>query len=120
MTSLMTKLEGRSGFTITELLLSVIIIAVGVVGFATAVGLIATELRIGKRDTEVALLMADQAEQIKAQPYDSVSSGSRVVGEYALDWLVQGANPKTVILEATFPGYGGSQLADTIVFYIEK
>ncbi len=116
----MSKLEGRSGFTLIELLLSVIIIAVGVVGFGTAVGLMATELRIGKRDTEVAVLLADQAEQIKSLPYDSVTSGSRVVGEYTLDWVVQGANPKTVVVEATFSGYSGSQLADTIVLYIEK
>lgn len=116
----MSRLEGRSGFTITELLLSIIIIAVGVVGFASAVGLMATELRIGKRDTEVAALLADQAEQIKSLPYDAVAEGSRDVGEYLLEWEVQSFDPKKVVLRATFSAADGGQLADTVVLYIEK
>lgn len=116
----MSKIEGRSGFTITELLLSVIIIAVGVVGFASAVGLMATELRIGRRDTDVAALLADQAEQLKSLPYASVVEGSRGVGAYTLEWEIQGLDPKKVVLSATFPVADGGQLADTVVLYIEK
>ncbi len=116
----MSRLEGRSGFTITELLLSVIIISVGVVGFASAVGLVATELRIGGRDTEVAALLADQAERIKSLSYDAVTEGSRGVGEYVLEWEVKSFDPKKVVLRATFPAPEGGQFADTVVLYIEK
>ncbi len=116
----MSKLADRSGFTITELLLSVIIIAVGVVGFVSAVGLMATELRIGRRDTDVAVLLADQAEQIKSLPYDAVTTGSRGAGGYVLEWDVQGLDPKKVVLRATFSAADGGQLADTVVLYIEK
>lgn len=110
----------RSGFTLTEVLISVVIVAIGVVGFVSAVGLSTTELWMSQRDTDVSLLMADQAERLRALPYDSVRAGSRDVGDYGLSWDVQGGDPKEVILEATYARYGGGQAADTIVLYIAK
>jgi prepilin-type N-terminal cleavage/methylation domain-containing protein len=117
---MMDKTLGRSGFTVVELLISVIIIAIGVVGFATAVGLVSTELWIGNRDTEVSLLMADQAELLKSLPYDSVKSGTRVEGDYQLAWTVQNGNPKRVILAATYARHSGGSMADTIVVLIPQ
>ena len=117
----MDRLNSQSGFTLTELLISVIIIAIGVVGFASAVGIQSTELWIGRRDTQVSMSIMRQAEEIKALPYDSVQSGSVVDGEYTLSWVVQGANPKRVVLEVTFRSSNDTGLlADTVVFYVPR
>ena len=114
------KVQTQSGFTLTELLISVVIIAIGVVGFATAVALASTELWMGQRDTEVAMLIVDQAERIKALPFDSVQPGSRVEGNYQLAWQVQGTNPKRIVLVAVFENRRGRQLADTIVILKQR
>ncbi len=116
----MNRSTAQAGFTVTELLISVLIIAVGVVGFATAINLMSTELWIGQRDTEVALLFADQAERLKSTPYDSVQAGSRNAGGYQLSWDIQGSDPKKVVLEASFSRRDGGELADTVVFYIRR
>lgn len=116
----MKTYDGRAGFTVTELLISVVIIAIGVVGFSTAVGLVSAELRIGERDTDVSMLVADQAEQLKSLPYESVQSGMRSEGDYELAWFVEGDNPKKVILEARYLRRSGSQMADTVVIYITQ
>jgi prepilin-type N-terminal cleavage/methylation domain-containing protein len=116
----MKKSYGRAGFTLTELLISVVIIAIGVVGFSTAVGLVSAELRIGERDTDVSMLVADQAEQLKSLPYELVQSGTRSEGDYRLAWFVEGDNPKRIILEATYLRRSGSQVADTVVIYIPR
>ena len=116
----MGKIQSESGFTLTELLISVVIISIGVVGFASAVGLSATELWMGRRDTEVSLLMTQQAERLKALPYDSVYSDTLQSGQYTLSWAVQGGNPKRVVLSAKFFRRSGETLADTIVFYVPR
>jgi prepilin-type N-terminal cleavage/methylation domain-containing protein len=116
----MTKPKSQHGFTITELLISVVIIAIGVVGFSTAVGLVSTELWIGQRDTDVSMLVAHPAEALNALPYESVQSGARSEGDYQLAWVVQGSNPKKVVLEATYSRRSGSQVSDTVVIYIPR
>jgi prepilin-type N-terminal cleavage/methylation domain-containing protein len=114
----MTKAGGQSGFTLTELLISVVIIAIGVVGFATAVGLASTELWIGRRDTEVSLLISDQAERLKATPPDLLADGTRTEGDYQLAWVVQGGAPTRVVVAASYFRRDGGQKADTVVIYI--
>lgn len=116
----MTRLSGDAGFSLTELLISLIMLSIGVVGFATAVSLTATELRIGRRDTDVALLAADRIEILKAMSHDSVAPGSSTQGDYQLDWVVEGSNPKKVTLVATFPREKGGVQSDTFVCYIAR
>ncbi len=116
----MSKGYRESGFTLTELLISVVVIAVGVVGFVSAVGVAATELWIGNRDTEISLLLTDQAERLKSLPYDSVQAGTRDEGDYQLSWDVQGSDPKTVLLEAAYARHNGAPRADTVVVYIAR
>ena len=116
----MSKVRGESGFTLTELLISVIIIAIGVVGFATAVGLQSTELWIGQRDTEISMVVNDQLEKLKAMPFDSVQTGNRVEGDYELSWTVRNGNPKRVVLEVTYDGSDGNRMADTVVVYVMR
>jgi prepilin-type N-terminal cleavage/methylation domain-containing protein len=116
----MRAVQSESGFTITELLISVVIIAIGVVGFASAVGLASTELWMGGRDTEVSMLLNEQAEKLKATPYDLVQTDSSASGPYMLSWEVQGGNPKRVVLSATIPLKKEGAVADTVVIYIPR
>lgn len=114
----MTRLRGEAGFSLTELLISLIMISVGVVGFATAVGLISKEVRIGGRDTEVALLVTDRMEALKAMGHDAIVPGTASQGPYQLSWNVEGADPKKVVLVVTYPKEGEGFMSDTVVSYI--
>ncbi|UCC73236.1 MAG: prepilin-type N-terminal cleavage/methylation domain-containing protein [Gemmatimonadota bacterium] len=116
----MREIQGESGFTLTELLISVVIIAIGVVGFASAVGLASTELWMGGRDTEVSMLLTQQAEKLKATPYSLVQTDSLTSGPYTISWEVQGGNPKRVVLSASIPRKDEGASADTIVIYVPR
>ncbi len=112
---------GQGGFTITELLVSVIIVSIGVVGFTSAVGLASTELWLGQRDSEISMLVADQLEQLKAMGHDAVQPGQRVEGSYQLDWSVAGSNPKRVVMTVEYSrGNGNGTKTDTLVAYVPR
>ncbi len=112
------RFENRGGFSIVELLLSVIIISVGVVGFASAVGLASLELWFGRRDTDISMVVTDQLERLKASGHDAVTSGYREQGEIELSWQSVGSNPKKVVLVATYPTNDGPSRADTVITYL--
>lgn len=110
---------GASGFSMTELLVSIVVFSVGVLGLASAVGVSSTEMRLGGRDTEVALLVRDQIETLKADGYEDLTSGTRTVGAYELDWeVVDVGPPARLVLAVTYPGHEGSPRTDTLVTYI--
>lgn len=113
-------LRDRTGFTIVELLVSVIIVSIGVVGFVSAVGLASTELWFGRRDSEISMLVADQLEQIKAMGHDAVQPGERIEGAYHLTWSVAGDNPKKVVLVVEYPRSVGGTQGDTLVTYVPR
>ncbi|UCF19379.1 MAG: hypothetical protein JSU87_15860 [Gemmatimonadota bacterium] len=116
----MSRLGSRGGFSVTEVLISVVVIAIGVVGLTSAIGLASAEMRLGQRDTELSMLMSDQLELIKATDYEYVSSGERIEGPYQLSWSVQGSDPKRVVLVARHSFEEGHSRADTVVVYLTR
>lgn len=114
----MARLRGGTGFSLAELLIALIIVAIGVIGFASVVAISSSELLSGRRDTEAALIAAEQMEVLKAIGHDSVQSGTRTEGVYQLDWSIEGFDPKKVILVAARPGRNGGVRADTLISYI--
>jgi Tfp pilus assembly protein PilV len=114
----LAKLQERNGFSVTEILVSIVIIAVGVIGLASAVGFASTELWYGDRDTHLSMLMTDQMERLKAAGHDAVTSGQRSESSYALEWIVDGSAPKKVILTAAYSSHDGMARVDTIVAYL--
>jgi hypothetical protein len=109
---------GAAGFSITEVIVSVMVVSIGVIAFATAVGLASKEIKLGQRHTDIAMLVADQLEQLKTLPYDLVQSGQRDQGDYQLTWTVVGSNPKKVVLVVHYPGLDANPRADTLVTYV--
>ncbi len=98
--------------------MSVMIISVGIVGFASAVGLASLELWFGQRDTNISMLVADELEHLKATGHDAVGPGNRTEGEFQLSWLTEGVDPKKVTLVVTYPGHDAVARADTFVTYL--
>ena len=114
----MKHAKDSGGFSLVELLISVIIISIGIVGFATAVGLMATELWFGRRDTEISMAVMDKAEELKALGASNVTDDSEMVGEYQLSWTIVDNTPTKVQLVASYYAHDGSPRADTLITYI--
>lgn len=112
------RVGSRAGFSITEVIVSVFVVSIGVIAFATAVGLASRDIKFGQRHTDIAMLATDQLEQLKATPYGLVQSGQRSEGDYQLTWTVVGSNPKKIVLVVHYPGLDASPRADTLVTYV--
>lgn len=112
--------KATAGFTMTEVLISVVVILFGVLGFVSAMAYSTTGLWYGARDTDVAMLAADQMERVRALSYDSVRSGQRMAGQYRLEWNVEGADPKRLTLSVTFASRQGVPVTDTLVALVPR
>lgn len=112
-------LRQTPGFSLAELLVSVVILSIGVLGFASAVGIASTEMRLGARDTDVAVLLWDQLERLKADGYQDVGSGTRSEGDYELSWVIEEEEGlKRIVMVASFPTMRGETRSDTVVAHL--
>ncbi len=112
------RVRAAGGFSITEVIVSMMVVSIGVIAFATAVGLASKDIKLGQRHTDISMLVTDQLEQLKTVPYELVQSGQRNLGDYQLTWTVVGTDPKKVVLVVHYPGLHADTRADTLVTYI--
>lgn len=101
--------------------MAVVVVALGMIGFATALGVLGKSMWVGGRDTRLSMLLQSQAERLKAQPRDALVDGAREDGIYQLAWSVDRASPAVKItLSAEYLRYGGGTAADTVVLYVAE
>ena len=98
--------SGRSGFTLVELVVAVVILAVGVLGLAGATSYMIRETTLADLRTERTAALVAGLERLTATPFDSVEAGSDKVGAYAISWTVvpQGGEVKVIRLVTEGPG----------------
>ncbi len=106
------------GFSMLEVVLSLMLFSVAVLGLTWA-GMTASEqLRASRRDIGVWAAARNQLDQLTAQGYDSVTAGTDTVGGYAMSWEVQGVNPKKIVLVVQVENSSGLLVPDTFVTYM--
>lgn len=110
----------QNGFTLVEVMVALVLIAVGILGFLSVVGVSGRQLWVGQRDTEVSMLVRDQFERLRARGYDDLTSGERTEGNYHLSWEPDPADSSRVILIATYPRQAGGTMSDTLIAYIDR
>lgn len=102
----MNTLRTKSGFSLVELMIAVVILTVGVLGFASTTGFMfrqssMAELRVKRMAAVISIV-----EDLKSQPFASVTHGSRTVAEFSMSWTStdDSNNTKTVQIISTGPG----------------
>ncbi len=106
------------GFSLLEVLVSVLLFSFVILGL-TAAGIIAgAQLRRSGADIGAATAVYYQLEKLTAEGYDSVSAGSATVQGYPMSWDVLGTDPKRVVLVVQFDNGKGVVRPDTFVTYL--
>ncbi len=107
--------RGNEGFTIVEVIIAIIVLAVGLVGLAGTTVLVIKQTTLADVATDRSLALQSTLETIRAIPYDSVSAGSEISGLFKVTWSVRdGGQWKTVDVVTTGPGLSTSEGFPTI------
>jgi len=112
-----------AGFTLVELLVAVLILAVGLLGLAGTTGFVVRQTTLAEVTTERSMALQSAVEALRAQPYGSLGSGTADAGSIQVSWSVvsTGSNSTTLRVVTVGPGVatvGGiptlnNQVADT-------
>ncbi len=111
-------MNGRQGFTLIEVIMSLLIFSLLMGGLVSA-GLVASsQLITSQNDVRVWKAASYQLEKLIAGGYDSLATGSGTVQGYATAWTVTGTNPKKVLLVIDRKTLAGEIRPDSFVTYL--
>lgn len=97
----------QAGFTIVEVIIAVVILAVGLLGMAGTTILVVQQTALSDMATDRSAALQTTIERLQALPYDNVVTGEDSVGAYAVAWRVGTGNRwKPVEIVTTGPGSG--------------
>jgi prepilin-type N-terminal cleavage/methylation domain-containing protein len=118
---------GRGGFSIIEVIISIVILSVGLLGTAGTTVLLVRQTTLADMTTDRSAALQSTIERLRALPFDSVTAGYDSVGVFEVSWMVSpDLRWKAVEIVTTGPGLvtGGGfptvaqSVADTFTYRI--
>ncbi len=103
----------QRGISAIEIMLAVVLLSTAILGAAAAQASGWRVLLGSRLDAGAWAALHYQVEELVAGGFDRVSSGSRVLNGYPIDWNVAGIDPKVVLVVARYTSLGAA-VADTV------
>ena len=95
----------EDGFTLVELIVAVVLLAVGIMGFLGTTTLLVRQTTDADLRTERVAARQSVIERLRALDYDSVADGSTTEGRFQIQWVVQeNARAKDLSVVVVGPG----------------
>ena len=89
--------ESNSGFTLVEVIVALVILAVGVLGLAGTTALVIRQVTLADVATERAAALQSVVEEFRATPYTQLASGSQSVGIFSVNWTATSVGSSTMM-----------------------
>ena len=112
------RLSSRDGASHVELIVSIVIFLIAVLGMIQMSVVARQQARAGKLATDMWAVAQLKLEEIKATDFDSVSGGADTIRGYPVSWTVSGVDPKAVTLSITRPSVLGGQVVDEVLILV--
>ncbi|HET9005031.1 MAG TPA: prepilin-type N-terminal cleavage/methylation domain-containing protein [Gemmatimonadaceae bacterium] len=101
---------GRAGFTLVELLVALMVFAVGMLGLAATAGSVTRMMGGAKRQTLAATVAQSRLEKIRSSPCASLVSGSETVRGITNTWTITAVTRGIDVRDSvSFPGSGNTR-----------
>ena len=120
-----------AGFSLVELIMSLFVLAFGVMGLATTTLAITRQLTLAEVTTARVAAIQSVMERIRATPYDSIREGGDTIGPLVVSWdpTFTTAQTKAVRIVAVGPGQASisgtgsipmlsSVVVDTVIYKV--
>jgi Tfp pilus assembly protein PilV len=112
------RLGDAAGFTVVEVIIAMIVLAVGLLGLLGATTSVIRNLGEGDKEVTAAQYANEWLERLDALGCDQVTNGSDVkAGIYNINWTVDGSamSPvRHILLEVSYPLSAGRSRTDTL------
>jgi prepilin-type N-terminal cleavage/methylation domain-containing protein len=101
-----TSRRASAGFSLVEVIIAIVILAVGVLGLAGTTAYIVRNVTLSDLMTERSAVFQTIVDRLQSLPFDSVKSGSDSIGVFAVRWtsVLDGPQTKIVTIITTGPG----------------
>ncbi|HXE58144.1 MAG TPA: prepilin-type N-terminal cleavage/methylation domain-containing protein [Gemmatimonadales bacterium] len=118
--------RAESGFTLVEVLVAVVVLAIGILGLVGTSAVVTRMVGQGKRTTNAAQVAGRRVEALRqlakttTPPCTALASGSATLGGGVSEqWVVSGSGrSRTVRAIVRYPGGRGRTLTDTVTTII--
>ncbi len=121
----------RSGFTLLEVMVAVVVLTVGLMGLAGATTYVLRQVNVSELKTERSLAKQTALERIRAAGHGQLLEGVDTVGDYIVKWSSEQPTPnlQRVRLVSVGPGLArtgdgvammSNAVADTTTFAVVK
>ena len=85
-------MTSQRGFTIVEILVAMLVLAVGIIGLTTTAALVTRMIGQGERYSQASTMAAEQFEVFRSQRCTSLANGAATRTGFTLSWNVQDAS----------------------------
>lgn len=98
----------RAGFSLVEVVIAIVILAVGVLGLAGTTALVVRQVTLGEMTTKRAAAFQTAIEQMRALEWEEIGGGSTTVGDYVVSWWVDSEYTQSKVMKIATLGPGVS------------
>lgn len=105
------RIRSRDGFSLIELIISLVILTVGILALAATTGYLIIQVQVSELRTERATAVQQVVEELRATPFSQIDSraeqSAQQVGDFRLWWDVAQPEPnlRRVTVFSVGPGY---------------
>ena len=105
------RLKSTEGFSLVELMVALVILAVGMLALAATTGYLIVQVQVSNLRTQRATAVQQVVEELRATQFTDINSlakgSAETVGEFQVWWQVSnaGANLRRVTVYTEGPGY---------------
>ena len=112
----------RSGFSLVEVVIAIVILAIGVLGLAGSTAYIVRQVTFSDLLTERSVAFQTIIDQLQSLPYDSVQNGDDSIGVFYIRWEVtpDGAQSKLVRLWTRGPGMANAPVPTNNPLHVDS